>query len=57
MSKKAYIAPVMEQTTMELGNMLATSESVSVFSNTEDAVDASSSLSNERRGTWGNLWE
>lgn len=57
MNKKAYIAPVMEQTTMELGNMLATSESVSVFSNTEDAVDASSSLSNERRGTWGNLWE
>lgn len=57
MNKKAYIAPAMEQMTMELGSMLAASERISIFSNTSDAVDASSSLSNDRRGGWGDLWD
>lgn len=53
MNKKAYLAPEMEQIAMELGNMLATSERISVFTDTK--VNASESLSNERRG-WGDLW-
>ena len=57
MNKKTYITPVVEQTTMELGNMLAASEKVSVFSNADDAVGADASLSNKRRGGWGDLWE
>ena len=57
MNKKTYITPVVEQTTMELGNMLAVAEKVSVFSNADDAVGADASLSNKRRGGWGDLWE
>ena len=51
--KKNYIAPQMEQVTIELSTMLAASEKVGVFASEE--VDASKSLSNERRG-WGDLW-
>ena len=54
--KKTYIAPQMEQVTIELCNMLAASEKVSVFASEENAVDASESLSNDRRGGWGDLW-
>ena len=57
MNKKIYIAPAMEQTTMDLGNMLATSEKVNISTNPDDAVDAGASLSNGRRGSWGDLWE
>lgn len=57
MNKKAYIAPAMEHMTMELGNMLAVSEKVNVSTDLKDAVDAGASLSNERRGSWGDLWE
>lgn len=55
--KKNYIAPQMEQVTIELSTMLAASEKVEVgvFASEEDKVDASESLSNERRG-WGDLW-
>ena len=55
--KKTYIAPTMEQVTIELSNMLAASVQVGVFAGEkdEDKVDASQSLSNERRG-WGDLW-
>lgn len=52
--KKTYIAPQMEQVTIELCNMLAAS--VRVFASEENAVDASESLSNDRRGGWGDLW-
>ena len=52
--KKDYIAPQMELITMEPSNMLATSEKVDVFIGKE--VDASESLSNDRRGEWGDLW-
>ena len=47
----------MEQVTIELSTMLAASEKVGVFASEkdEDKVDASQSLSNERRG-WGDLW-
>lgn len=53
--KKNYIAPQMEQVTIELSTMLAASEKVGVFASEKDEVDASQSLSNERRG-WGDLW-
>ena len=54
--KKNYIAPQMEQVTIELSTMLAASEKVvGVFASDEDKVNASESLSNERRG-WGDLW-
>ena len=48
----------MEQVTIELSTMLAASEKVEVgvFASDEDKVDASESLSNERRG-WGDLWD
>jgi hypothetical protein len=52
--KKTYIAPMMEQITIELCNMLAASEKVSVY--TDEEVSASESLSNDRRGGWGDLW-
>lgn len=45
----------MEQVTIELSNMLAASEKVGVFASDDDKVNASESLSNERRG-WGDLW-
>ena len=46
----------MEQVTIELSTMLAASEKVvGVFASEKDEVDASQSLSNERRG-WGDLW-
>ena len=52
--KKNYIAPQMEQVTIELSTMLAASEKVvGVFASEE--VNADQSLSNERRG-WGDLW-
>lgn len=53
--KKNYIAPQMEQVTIELSTMLAASEKVGVFASDDDKVNASQSLSNERRG-WGDLW-
>ena len=53
--KKDYIAPQMELITMEPSNMLASSVQVNVFDGEE--VDASKSLSNDRRGEWGDLWD
>ena len=53
--KKTYITPAMEQVVIEPSNMLATSAKVGI--NTTDEVDASSSLSQNRRGNWGDLWE
>ena len=57
--KKDYIAPQMELITMEPSNMLASSVQVNVFvgeDGKEVEVDASESLSNDRRGEWGDLW-
>lgn len=53
--KKNYIAPQMEQVTIELSTMLAASEKVGVGVFASEEVKASESLSNERRG-WGDLW-
>lgn len=53
--KKTYITPALRLVVTELSYMLATSAKVEI--NTTDEVDASSSLSQKRRGNWGNLWE
>ena len=55
--KKDYIAPQMELITMEPSNMLASSVQVDVFIDKKDEVDAGASLSNDRRGVWGDLWD
>ena len=52
MEKKAYIAPQTEVTEIDTVQMLAGSL---VFNDKE--VDTEQQLSNDRRGTWGNLWD
>lgn len=54
--KKDYLAPQMELITMEPSNMLASSVQVNVSFDENNAVDADASLSNDRRGEWGDLW-
>lgn len=55
MKKKMYTPPCTEVMAMEPCCMIAASEKVNVF--TEEEIDASASLSNNRRGIWGNLWD
>ena len=50
MDKKAYITPSMEVMNMETVNMFAGSLGVSDKPTTDQ-------LSNDRRGSWGNLWD
>ena len=52
MEKKAYIAPQIEVIEIDTVQMLASSIKVS-----EDEVDAGEAWSNDRRGSWGNLWD
>ena len=55
MTKKVYIAPRMEVVEMELTSMFASSKpEIGVGGGEADAGD---SWSNDRRGSWGNLWE
>lgn len=51
MDKKAYITPAMEVMNMETVNMFAGS-----FGFNEEGGNEGS-LSNDRRGSWGNLWD
>ena len=55
MNKKAYIAPTMEALNIETEVMIAASENV--FSIFDETTDANATMSNEHRGTWGNLWK
>ena len=52
--KKKYIKPVSEEVGIELTTMLAMSGEVS---DTNDNYEFGERFANERRGTWGNLWE
>mgnify|MGYP003320095297 CR=1 FL=1 len=52
MNKKLYIAPAMEISEIEMVAMLAASVLVSDKTTEDDAV-----MSNDRRGSWGNLWD
>lgn len=55
MNKKAYIAPAMEAMNVETVEMIATSGTNSVgVSN--DTTDDDAVMSNNYRGSWGNLW-
>ena len=55
MEKKAYIAPQMEVTEIDTVQMLAASASdIPVGGDGNGGGDA---LSNDRRGSWGNLWD
>ena len=51
MNKKTYITPTVEITEIETVAMLAAS--ISIDKNGE----GDEQLSNDRRGTWGNLWD
>ena len=51
MEKKQYIAPQMEIAEIELATILAASTLISDKVTGDDAV-----MSNDRRGSWGNLW-
>ena len=59
MNKKTYIAPQVEVTEMELVTMLASSPDpeVKVVDPNAEGGTGTDVLSNDRRGTWGNLWE
>ena len=55
MEKKEYIAPQMEVTEIDTVQMLAASASdIPVGGDGNGGGDA---LSNDRRGSWGNLWD
>ena len=51
MEKKAYIAPQIEVLEIESVEMMATSFELKEEGGNEE------SLSNGRRGSWGNLWD
>lgn len=51
--KKVYIAPSVEVAELELAAMLAASD----FHVSEDVTDDDAVMSNNRRGSWGNLWD
>lgn len=59
--KKQYITPTIETVNIELGCMIASSvriyDSYSGGDDGEGGYNPGNSLSNERRGGWGNLWE
>ena len=55
MEKKQYIAPQMEIAELEVVEMLAAS--TKVFNIFGDTTDEDAWMSNDRRGTWGNLWD
>ena len=55
MEKETYIAPQMEVIEIENASMLAASaENIPVGG---DGQGGGSALSNDRRGSWGNLWD
>ena len=59
--KKQYITPTIETVNIELANMIA--GSVKIYNGNSGGDDGKggynpeNSLSNEHRGSWGNLWE
>lgn len=59
--KEQYMTPTIEAVNIELANMIA--GSVRIYNGNsggddgEGGYDPGNSLSKERRGSWGNLWE
>ena len=58
MKKKKYIAPVMEIAEIEMVSMIAASApEIGIIKPGENGENTGTDiLSNNRRGTWGNLW-
>ena len=54
MKKKQYIAPEVEIAEIEMVSMIAASKFNGSVSDEETGDDAW--MSNDRRGSWGNLW-
>ena len=54
MTKKQYIAPAMEVTELEIIEMLAASNLK--FDVSDETTEDDALMSNDRRGSWGNLW-
>ena len=59
--KEQYMTPTIETVNIELGCMIASSvriyDSNSGGDDDKGGYDPGNSLSKERRGSWGNLWE
>ena len=57
MKKKKYIAPVMEIAEIEMVSMIAASApNIEIIDPNDPNGSGTDILSNNRRGTWGNLW-
>lgn len=56
MNKKAYTAPTMEAMNVETIEMIATSQA-NTFSISNETTNDDAAMSNEHRGTWGDLWK
>ena len=56
MKKQAYIIPLMESLNIESLEMVATSMVMVVYDTTVDTSEDGAQLGNNRRDTWGNLW-
>ena len=54
MEKKTYIAPMIEATEIEAQIMMAASNEVRI---SDTVTEDDASMSNDRRGGWGNLWK
>ena len=59
MTKKKYITPAMEIAEIEMVSMIAASApEIGIIKPGEEGGEGGTEiLSNDRRGTWGNLWE
>ncbi len=53
MNKKTYITPEMDVVDIESTQILCASNEVGV---SDETTDEDAYMSNDRRGTWGNLW-
>ena len=54
MEKKQYIAPTMEWAEVAAQTMLAASNDVRI---SDTVTEDDATMSNDRRGRWGNLWK
>ena len=54
MNKKTYIAPQVDIVTVDTISMMAASPNIGIVKGEENGGEEI--LSNDRRGSWGNLW-
>ena len=54
MEKKKYILPMMEATEIEAHLMIAASNE---FQISNETTEDDATMSNDRRGSWGNFWD